>query len=154
MRSRIKEDDSSVPVFDSGYFYYSRYATGQEYEIHCRKKGSLDAAEEVIFDENIMAKDYKYFDVGSVQTSPDQKIMAFAVDTVGRRINDIYFKDLATGKLLADKIEAVTPNFCWAADNKTVFYTRQDPETLRAFQIYRYEIGGRPELVYTEPDTT
>jgi oligopeptidase B len=154
MRARIKEDDSSVPVPDSGYFYYSRYATGQEYEIHCRKKGSLEAAEEVILDENQMSREHKYFEVAQVQTSPDQKLLAFAVDTVGRRIHDIFIKDLTTGQQLPDKIEAVTANFVWAADNKTLFYVRQDPETLRSYQLFRYELGGKQELVYEEKDTT
>lgn len=155
MRSRIKEDDASVPVFDAGYFYYTRFATGQEYAIHCRKQGTLDAAEAIILDENVLARGHKYFDVSDVQTSPDQNLLAFAVDKVGRRINDIHFKDLRTGEMLSDKIEAVTSNFTWAADNKTVFYARQDPDTLRSYQIFRYEIGGgKPELVFEETDTT
>jgi len=156
MRSRIKEDDASVPVFDSGYFYYTRFATGQEYEIHCRKKGTLDAAEEVIFDENRHAKNYDYFEVADVQTSPNQKLLGYAADTVGRRIYDIHFKDLENGASLPDKIQAVTANFVWAADNRTVFFVRQDPETLRSYQLYRYEIGSgaQPALIYEEKDTT
>ncbi|MGZ3721633.1 MAG: oligopeptidase B, partial [Bdellovibrionales bacterium] len=155
MRARIKEDDSSVPVLYEGYYYYTRFATGQEYEIHCRKKGSLTGSEEVILDENQMSQGLKYFEVADVQVSPDQKLLAYAVDTVGRRIHDIYVKDLASGKQLADKIENVTANFVWAADNKTLFYVRQDPETLRSYQVFRYELGsGKSELVYEERDTT
>ncbi len=155
MRSRIKEDDSSVPVFDRGYFYYVRYEAGQEYAIHCRKKGSLEAKEEIILDENVMAKGHSYFDLGEMQTSPDQRFVAFALDIVGRRIYDIFIKDLQTGETLKDHIVAVTPNLVWAADNKTLFYSRQDPETLRSFQIYRYELSsGAPELVFEEKDTT
>ncbi len=156
MRARIKENDASVPVYDDGYYYYVRFNQGQEYPIHCRKKGSLEAAEEIVLDENVEAKGHSYFDVGDAQASPDHQLLAFAVDTVGRRIHTIRFKDLRTGSYLPDKIEAVTANFAWAADNKTVFFTKQDPETLRAFQIYRYQLGsGRaPELVFEEKDTT
>jgi oligopeptidase B len=155
MRSRIKEDDSSVPVLDTGYYYYSRYQTGAEYEIHCRKKGSERAAEEIILDENQLAEGLSFCDVGGVVISPDQRYMAFAVDSVGRRIYDIHFKDLQTGQTLPDKIEAVTANIQWAADNQTVFYVRQDPETLRSYQVFRYRLGSaKPELVYEEKDTT
>jgi oligopeptidase B len=155
MRSRIKEDDDSVPVLDHGYHYYVRYQKGQEYPLHCRKKGSLDAKEEIILDENQAAAGHAYFHVAEVETSPDQKMLAYAVDLQGRRIYDIYFKDLTTGKILDDKITAVTGNLVWAEDNRTVFYTRQDPETLRAYQVYRYELGGsKPELVYEEKDST
>lgn len=156
MRARIKEDDSSVPVYDNGYYHYFRYLKGQEYPIHCRKKGSLEAAEEVILDENALAKGHTYFEVADAQVSQDQSKLAYAVDTVGRRIYNIYFKDLNTGATLPDKIEAVTPNIVWAADNKTLFFVRQDPETLRSFQLYRYEVGSnaKPTLVYEEKDTT
>jgi oligopeptidase B len=155
MRARIKEDDSSVPVFDTGFYYYTRYNKGQEYEIHCRKKGSLESAEEVILDENQLAAGKSYFEVGDFQTSPDQRYLAYAVDSVGRRIYDIYVKDLSTGRLLQDRIAAVSANVVWAADNKTLFYVRQDPETLRSYQVYRYEIGSNtPVLVYEEKDTT
>jgi oligopeptidase B len=154
MRARIKEDDSSVPARDGDYLYYSRVQMGQEYAVHCRKKGSVDAAEEILLDENALAKGHAYFSVGDAEHSPNHQLYAFAVDTVGRRIHTLHFKNLKTGSLLPDQIEGVTANFVWAADNKTVFYSRQDPETLRSYQIYRYEIGGKPELVYEEKDTT
>lgn len=156
MRSRIKENDASVPIFDEGYYYYVRFTAGQEYPVHCRKKGTLDAPEEVVLDENLEAKGQSYFDIGDAQASPDHNLLAFAVDTVGRRIHTIRFKDLRTGAYLSDQIENVTANFAWAADNKTVFFTKQDPETLRAFQIFRYQLGSdrEPELVFEEKDTT
>lgn len=156
MRSRIKETDDSVPVFDSGYFYYVRYQAGQEYPLHCRKKGSLDAAEEVILDENELAAGENYFDLSTTDITSDQNLMAFAVDRVGRRFYDIQFKDLRTGKILPDRIESVTPEVAWAEDGKTLFFVKQDPETLRAFQVYRFELGSSkvPELVYEEKDTT
>lgn len=156
MRARIKENDDSVPVFDSGYYYYSKYQIGQEYPLHCRKKGSLEAPEEVILDENEQAKGHSYFDLAETDLSPDQNVLAFAVDYRGRRLYEIQFKDLKTGQLLPDRISDVTPNLAWAEDNKTLFFVKQDPETLRAFQVYRYAIGSgkNPELVYEEKDTT
>lgn len=156
MRSRIKENDASVPIFDEGYYYYVRFNAGQEYPVHCRKKGSLQADEEIILDENLEAKGHSYFDVGDAQVSHDHQLLAYAVDTVGRRIHTIRFKDLRSGAHLPDRIEAVTANFVWAGDNKTLFFTKQDPETLRAYQIYRYQLGSNqaPELVYEEKDAT
>ncbi len=156
MRSRIKEDDDSVPVKDGPYYYYYRFAKGQEYPIHVRKAGSLDAKEQVILDENVEAKGHAYFQVGEAAPSPDHRLLAYAVDTVGRRIYDIHIKDMDSDRKLADRIQAVTPNFVWAADNKTLFFVKQDPETLRAYQVYRYELGTGevPQLVYEEADTT
>jgi oligopeptidase B len=156
MKSRMKEDDSSVPQHQPPYYYYSRFAKGQEYRIHCRKKDSLEAAEQVILDENVMAAGHDYFQVSGAELSPNQRYLAFAVDTVGRRIYEIRFKDLETGQVLKDKIETATPSLAWAADNKTLFFVRQDLETLRAYQLWRYEVGSgaQPELVYEEKDTT
>ncbi len=160
MRARIKEDDSTVPAFDNGFYYYVRFQTGQEYGIHCRKPaaadGSLtaDAKEEILLDENVEARGHTYFSVADVEVSPNHELLAFAVDKVGRRIHSLFFKDLKTGKMLPDVIEGITSNFVWAADNKTVFYSKQDPETLRSYQIFRYELGGKPELIFEEKDTT
>ncbi len=156
MRSRIKEDDSSVPAFQSGYWYYARYQEKQEYAIHCRKIGTLDAPEEVIFDENVMARDHEYFEVAKIEVAPDQNLMAYAVDVVGRRIYEIRFKNLQTGELLSDRIEITTPYFAWAKDCKTLFFARQDLETLRSYQIYKYVVGSgkHPELVFEEKDNT
>lgn len=156
IRSRIKENDASVPVLDSGYLYYVRYQTGQEYPLHARRRGTMEAPEQIILDENDVARGKEYCEVGDLQVSSDQRLLAYAVDTHGRRIYDIHFRDLATGHTLKDSIKAVTADFVWAEDNKTLFYVRQDPETLRAYQVYRHEVGsGRPaELVYEEPDTT
>ncbi|MGE3682918.1 MAG: S9 family peptidase [Bdellovibrionales bacterium] len=155
MRGRIKEEDVSVPVSDSGYHYYTRYQAGQEYPINCRKKGSLEAPEDTILDQNAAAAGHAYFQVGGAHVSPDQRLLGYAVDTVGRRIYNLCFKDLETGELLPDKITGITSNFVWAADSRTLFYVRQDPETLRAYQVFRYELGSdHHELVYEEKDTT
>jgi oligopeptidase B len=156
MKSRVKEDDASVPQPHPPFYYYSRFSKGQEYRVHCRKKDSLDAPEQVILDENELAAGHEFFELDGAELSPDQKFLAFAVDTVGRRIYEIRFKNLETGEILKDRIENSTPSIAWAKDNRTLFFVRQDLETLRAYQLWRYEVGSghEPELVYEEKDTT
>jgi oligopeptidase B len=157
MRSRIKEDDESVPYRRGEYYYYSRYEEGKEYPIFCRRQGSISAPEEIIVNGNELGEGKSYFSVSSPVMSYDHAIAAFAVDTVGRRFYNIQFKDMRTGEILPYTIPDVTGNIQWANDNKTVFYSRQDPVTLRPYQIYRYELG-RPvssvRLVYEERDAT
>ena len=157
IRARIREDDSSVPYRRGDYYYYRREEQGNDYPIYARKKGSLDAPEEVILDVNELAADHDYYDIRGMAVSDDHSVLAFAADTVGRRIATIYFVDLETGEMLDDEIPEVTGNLAWAADDRTIFYARQDPETLRSFQIYRYELGGDPDdakLVFEEEDPT
>ncbi|MEQ8359232.1 MAG: S9 family peptidase [Cytophagales bacterium] len=155
MKGRIKEDDSSLPYRKDGFFYYSRYEEGMEYQILCRKKGSLKAREEITLNLNELAAGYDFFNLGSSSISTNNMLMAFAIDTLGRRIYEIKFKDLKSGKFLDDVISNVTGNLAWANDNKTLFYARQDPTTLRSFQIYKHELGTNPEddkLIYEEKD--
>ncbi|MCS7019621.1 MAG: S9 family peptidase [Cytophagales bacterium] len=157
MKSRIKEQDESVPYFLRGYHYITRYEQGGEYPIYTRKKGSLQAPEEIMLNVNEMAKGYAYYQVGGLTVSDDNRLLAYAVDTVSRRIYTLYFKDLQTGQTLPDVIANTTGNVAWAADSKTVFYTRQDLQTLRAFQIWKHVIGTHPQddqLVYEEKDET
>lgn len=157
MRSRIKEDDESVPYELNGYFYYTRYEEGKEYPIYARRPGSMDAPEEIMVDANELAEGKSYFAMTSVNVSTNNQIGAFAVDTVGRRIYTLYFKDLVTGEMLPDKIANVTPNMSWASDNETLFYTRQDPQTLRYYRVFRHKLGTDPAnnaLVYEETDDT
>jgi len=157
MKGRIKEDDESVPYFKDGFFYYTKYVKGGEYPLFCRKKESLEAEEEVILDQNILAEDFDYFNVSAIGVSPDQKILAFAQDIIGRRIYTLRFKNLVTGEFLEDEIIEVTGNFVWANDNHTIFYSKQDPNTLRSFQIYRHVLGSDQEddlLVYEEKNDT
>ncbi len=157
MRGRIREDDQSVPYKENGYYYYTRYEEGSEYPIYCRRKGSMDAPEEIIIDANKKAEGHSFFMLSGVTMSPGHDTVAFAIDTVGRRMYTIYFKDLTTGEILGENVPNVTPNLEWANDNKTVFYSRQDPQTLRSYQVYRYEIGQpvqNAQLVYEEPDET
>ncbi|MEJ2238402.1 MAG: S9 family peptidase, partial [Gemmatimonadales bacterium] len=155
IKGRIKEDDSSVPYRLDDYFYYTRYAEGQEYPIHARRRGSKDAPEEIMLDANQLADGHDFFAIGSRSVSSGQNILAFTQDTVGRRIYEIRFKDLTTGEMLEDVVSNVTSNIAWAEDNKTLFYARQDLNTLRWFQIYRHVLGSDPSqdvLVYEEGD--
>lgn len=157
MKGRIKEDDNSVPYFKNGYYYYHRFEKGGEYPIYCRKLGDLDNEEEVILDVNEVAEGESYFQVASLGVSTDQNLLCYARDNVGRRIYDLVFKDLIAKTLLKDEIKAVTGNFVWANDNKTVFYSKQNPETLRSYRIYRHRLGESQEadqLVYEEKDDT
>ncbi|PKQ70960.1 S9 family peptidase [Raineya orbicola] len=155
IKGRIKEDDESLPYKYKGYYYYTRFEKGKEYAINCRKKGTLQAKEEILIDQNELAKGKKYFALGALSISTNNQIMAYATDTVGRRIYNIYFKDLSTGKNLPDVIQNVTGNIVWANDNKTLFYSRQDLQTLRSFQIYKHTLGSdssKDELIYEEKD--
>ncbi len=154
-RARIKQTDISVPYRRGNYYYYSRTEAGKDYPVYCRKKGSLDAPEEVLIDVNEAARGHKFFSVAGLQPSSGENILAWAEDTVGRRVHTLRFKDLASGKMLEDRIEKVTGNLAWATDNKTIFYTRQDPVTLRSHQIWRHTLGTDPSadrLVYEEKD--
>ena len=154
---RIKQTDESVPYKLNDYYYYYRYEEGQEYPIHCRKKGSLDATEEILVDVNEEAEGHGFCSVRGLEVSSEQNILAYGVDTVGRRFYTVYFKDLDSGELLDDVIPDITGNVAWANDNKTVFYTRQDPETLRWYQIFKHVLGTDPagdELIYEEADET
>ena len=160
IKGRIKQNDASVPFKKGDYFYYSRKEEGRDYAIHCRKKGSLDAAEEIMLDANALAEGHDYFSVRGLSpralaVSSNQQILAYAVDTVGRRIYTIHFKNLATGEIAADKIQAVTGNMAWANDNETLFYARQDPTTLRSCKIFSHKLGtdpGTDRLVFEEKD--
>jgi oligopeptidase B len=157
MKGRIKEDDSSVPYFFNGYWYITRFETGKDYPIYARKKGSLTAKEEILFDCNEMAKGHSYFQLGGVSISPDNKYASFGVDIIGRRIYTIQVKNLQTGKLFEDKIENTTGSSTWANDNKTLFYTQQDKQTLRSDKVFKHKLGSRQEqdvLVYDEVDDT
>src|SRR5690554_2471350 len=157
MKSRIKEDDSSVPYFYNGYWYITRYELGKDYPIHTRKKGSMDAPEEIMFDCNKMAEGQSYFHLAGVNVSPDNKLAAFAVDNVSRRIYTIQIKNLETGEILSDKIEGVSGGSSWANDNKTLFYAGKDAQTLRQDKIYKHKLGtsqSADEMVYHEKDDT
>ncbi|MEX1023960.1 MAG: S9 family peptidase [Planctomycetota bacterium] len=157
IKGRIRQDDSSVPYLEDGYYYYSRLEEGQQYPLYCRKLGSLDAREEVLLNVPAMAEGHAYFSVAGRDVSPDASRLAFGVDTAGRRVYTLYVKDLATGEVLPDTIPGVTGSAVWANDGRTLFYTRRDPDTLRAYQVWRHELGtpvANDVLVFEEEDTT
>lgn len=156
MKSRIKEKDQSVPVKDGEYYYYTKYEEGNEYPVFCRKKGSLNADEEVLLDGNILAKGQAYFQFGQIEVSDDHQLLAYSTDTVGRRIYTIYIKNLQTGELFSRNIPNVTGNFAWASDNRHLFYSKQDLETLRSYQILRHDLQSpdQDQLVLQEDDET
>ena len=152
---RIKKDDETVPYFENGYFYYSRYEKGKEYAIYCRKKGSLSALEEIILDGNKLAEGYDYFAVGERSISPDNNWLAYGIDTLSRRFYTIYFKNLTTGKVLNQSIPNTSGGVAWSNDNNTVFYTSKNKITLLSEKILRHKIGtdyNNDDLVYQEKD--
>jgi len=157
MKGRIKEDDESVPYKKNGYFYITRYETGKQYPIYTRKKGNLNAKEELLMDVNIMAKDYEYYALVGLNVSDNNNLVSFGVDTLSRRQYNLQFKDLKTGKIFPDLIKNTTGSSAWSNDNKTIFYTKKDPVTLRSDKIFKHILGtdaAQDELVFEEKDET
>ena len=157
MKSRIKEDDSSVPYKLNGYWYLTRYEKGKDYPVYSRKKETLDAPEEILFNVNEMAEGFEYYSLGGLNVSPDNKLVAFGVDTLGRRKYTIQIKNLETGEILPIKIETTTGSSTWANDNRTLFYTKKDEQTLRSNRIFKHLWGTDPaqdKLIYEERDET
>lgn len=157
MKARIKEDDSSVPYFYNEYWYITRFETDKDYPIYARKKGSLDAKEEILFDCNEMAKGHAYFNLSGMSVSGDNKLVAFGLDLVSRRQYTIQIKNLETGEILSDKIENTTGGSSWSTDNKTLFYTGKDAQTLRSDKVFKHKLGTNASedvLVFHEKDDT
>ena len=157
MKSRIKEDDQSVPYKFNGYWYITKFEEGKDYPIYTRKKETLDAKEEILFDCNLLAKDHAYFKLGGFSVSEDNTLATFSVDTVSRRQYTIFVKNLITGEVYNDKIENTTGSSTWASDNKTIFYAKKDPVTLRSDKIFRHQLGDSSDndkLVFEEKDDT
>jgi oligopeptidase B len=154
MRGRIKEIDASVPVQRDDYFYYTRMEPGKQYPIHCRKHSSLDAPEELLLDQNVLAEGQSYFQVGIFKVSPNHQLLAYSVDTAGSEIYTIFFKDLATGALLPDQLSNTYYGVEWANDNRTLFYNTLD-DALRPYKAFRHTLGADQSddaLVYHEAD--
>lgn len=154
---RIKQTDESVPYKDNGYWYYNRYEQGQEYPIYCRKKGSLDAKEEVMLNVNDLAKGHDYFQVSGLRVSENNNLLAYGVDTVSRRRYTIYVKDLTTGQIIDQPIPNTEGYVSWSNDNSIYFYTMKDSVTLRSERIYRHKVKNDPAkdaLIFTENDDT
>jgi oligopeptidase B len=157
IKARIKEKDESVPYLLDGYWYYTRFEEGQEYPIYCRKKGDMNASEEVMFNVNEMAKGFDYYQLSGVRVAPDNVTAMFFVDTVGRRQYTMQFKNLATGEIYGDNIFPCNGSAAWANDNKTVFYAINDPQTLRSFKVMRHTMGAAQStdaLAFHETDET
>ncbi|MFK7781979.1 S9 family peptidase [Psychroserpens sp.] len=157
MKARIKEDDTSVPYKYNGYWYIVRYEKGKDYPVYIRKKESLEAHEELLFDCNDMADGHGYFRLVGLSVSPDNTMISFGVDTVGRRQYKLQIKSLITNEVFSDVIENTTGSSTWANDNCTIFYTKKDEQTLRANQIYKHKIGDSEKddvIVFTEDDET
>ena len=156
IKNRIKQTDTSVPYQEGAHLYSWRVEDGKEYRIYCRKP-LHEGTNEVVLDVNTVAEGHAFCDVGLLAVSPNEKVLAYAADTVGRRRYAIYFRDLDTGTTFGDVLPNVSSNAVWANDSHTLFYTRQHPETLRAFQIYRHRLGedvSEDDLVYEETDET
>ena len=152
---RIKQDDSSVPYFKHGYWYYSRFETGKDYAIIARRKNSMDSPEEILFNQNDMAAGKDYFSIGDWQISPSNQWVAWAEDSIGRRQYTLFVKDLTSGETCADVVENIEPNIIWADDNKTLFYIEKDPLTLLGKRVKTHVLGisnSLDELVYEEAD--
>jgi oligopeptidase B len=152
---RIKQDDVTVPYRDRGHWYYRRYEAGDEYPVYARKAGSLEAPEQVLLDLDELARGHDYYDVAELEVSPDNRLLAYAEDTVGRRQYSLRFKDLETGRALPDAIPNVEAAVAWAADNRSVLYVEKDPQTLLGNRVRRHVLGTDPAtdpLVYEEPD--
>jgi oligopeptidase B len=153
MKSHIKEDDSSAPVFDEGYWYYVRFSAGQEQPVVARRKGDMDAPEQVVLDGNELARGHQFFQLGGNAVSRDGQLVAWTDDTIGRRQFVLHVKDLRTGKMLPDTASNVAPVVAWANDNKTLFYVGKDATTLRTDRVFRHALGDASDAqVFREPD--
>src|SRR2546428_5481777 len=152
MLSHIKQTDTNVPYRQGGYFYYTRTEEGKQYPIFCRKKGSTDAKEEIVLDQNELAKGQKFMSVGAFSPSDNGNLLAFSTDNTGYRQYTLQIKNLQTGELLPEKIERVD-NVAWATDNKTIFYVTEDAVTKRSDKLFRHVLGSdKTDLIYEEKD--
>ena len=158
IRGRLREDEQSAPYLDNGYWYYKRFEEGAEYPIYARRKGTLDADEEVILDVRAIAKGHEFTAVRGLDVSPDTNWLTYAVDTVGRRLYELRVRNLVTGEDYDTGVRGISPGARWANDNETLFFTLKDPETLRSYRIMRGRFTpGEPlatTLVYDETDET
>lgn len=155
MKARIKKTDESVPYKHNGYWYYTRFEDNKEYPIYCRKKDTLENNEIIILDVNELAQGLQFIDITGLSISEDNKILAYGKDTLSRRIYSIHFKNLETGEMIPDYIENTSGSCCWANDNKHVFYSEKDLQTLRSNKILRKKLGSNNcDLIYEEKDNT
>jgi oligopeptidase B len=154
---RIKQDDATVPYLKDGWWYYRRFEAGQEYPVFARRQGTLEAPEQVLLDAARLATGRAYYHVEGVEVSPDNKILAYMDDTVGRRQFTLRFKNLATGAMLPDQVSNVQETVAWAADSATILYVEKDPVTLLGLRVRKHVLGTDPTtdpVVYTQDDTS
>ena len=165
LKSKIPGKEDSPPYPSKNYFYWSRYKEKKEYPLYYRKKienhiKSRDpkkhkTPEEIILDVNQLAKKHKYYDISELSLSFSQNILAFSSDQTGRRFYTIYFKDLRKNKILSQKIPNTAGSLVWANNNQILFYIKQDPKTLRSFQVFRYDLKTKKStLIFEEKDET
>jgi oligopeptidase B len=155
--ARLKQDDSTVPYSKNGYWYSVRFEPGKEHPIFVRRKGSLQAAEEVMLDANLLAIGHEYYRIGAVEVSPDSTWLAFCEDTTGRRQFTLRFKNLGAGEMQGTAIPDIEPDLVWAADNKTVLYVAKHPQTLLGIYVKKHVLGSDPNgdsLVFEQTDTS
>jgi len=157
MKSRIKEDDESVPYKKNSYYYITRFEIGGQYPIYSRKENSLEADEEIMFNVNELAKGYDYYNLRGINVSPNNKLVAFAVDTLSRRQYNIQIKNLKTGEIYPEIIKNTSGSSVWANDNETLYYTQKNPTTLRGEKIFKHTLGTDPsedvEIFFEADDT-
>lgn len=152
---RIKKDDESVPYKKKGYWYYTRFTEESQYPIYCRKKDSMENKEQILMDVNVMAEGHKYYNVGGLSLSPNEKYMVYGEDTVSRRIYTLKMKSMETGEILDLNIPGTTGGACWAEDSQTIFYTMKDETTLRSAKVMSYNVVTKEEIVrFEEKDDT
>ena len=157
MIGRLEPNKESVPVFDKGYWYWSKFESGQDYRVHIRQKGDLNAVEEQLLDQNQRAKGYEYYSLYSLEVSPDQKLLAISEDNVSRRLYEIRVKNISSGQFYPEVIKNTSGEIVWANDNQTFFYVKKDPDTLLEYQVYRHQLNtdqNQDVLVYEERDNT
>ena len=156
MKGRLNETESSAPYFMNGYWYYNRFEAGKDYRLYCRRKGTMEGEEEIFLNGNEMAEGHDYFAIADWDISPDNTMVMYGVDTVSRRKYTLYFKNLMTGEVSEENIPLTSGNAVWANDNKTIFFTTKNEETLRYERINRYEVGkpdSKTEIYFEEDDT-
>lgn len=155
IKGRIKETDESVPYRMNGYFYSTRFEEGKEYPIYCRRKGAIDAPEEILLEVNELAKEHEYYQVGGMKISHDNTLLAYGIDTLSRRQHTILIKNLITGEHFAESIPNTTANVVWAADDRSFFYVLNDPQTLRSYKVMQHYLGtdiAKDRLVFEEKE--
>ena len=157
LKGRVLQNDQSVPFREGNYFYYTRLVEGKNYPIYARKRGAVSAPEEIMIDVNVLAEGKPTFIVRAWDVSSGEDILAFAVDTTGGRVSSIRFKNLRTGAMLPDVLPGAIGGLAWAQDNRTIFYTKADPVTVRPYQVWRHKLGTQAssdQMVYEDKDET